>query len=214
MSTTDLPARGTTAGRRQSWPNARDDQRTSRPDSLRLSPTQAHPPWRTVRSLDGQATADQGRARDRLGQPTVPALVPARQPSAPHTPGLPVARLMAAGRISSVCYSLTKIDDRGRLADRSLIRALQWEPGHPIEVTVVPEAVVLVVSRGDGRRAINGQGHLRLPASVRHSCGLEPGDRVLLAGYRDRQIVVAYTMAALDAMILGWHSSTQGDVRR
>lgn len=73
---------------------------------------------------------------------------------------------------------------------------------------------MLVASDAQGGHAVNGQGHLRLPASVRRSCGLEAGDRVLLAADRDRATVVAYTMAAPDAMILAWHSSAQVEARR
>ncbi|MCP3803471.1 AbrB/MazE/SpoVT family DNA-binding domain-containing protein [Allokutzneria sp. A3M-2-11 16] len=37
------------------------------------------------------------------------------------------------------------------------------------------------------------QGHLRLPASVRHCCGLVPGDRVLLVADPDQNVLVVCT---------------------
>jgi hypothetical protein len=98
---------------------------------------------------------------------------------------------MTAERSSSVCYSLTKIDDRGRVADRSFIRVLLWGPGHPIDLTALQGPAVLVASSTEGQQLINRQGHLRLPASVRRLCGLEPGDRLLMAADRERQIVEA-----------------------
>jgi hypothetical protein len=188
--------------------------RPSRADSVRSSVTQDQRPWRTTHPAGGRTSPDQRRTRDRLEEPTVPTLVPAGRPSAMHGPGLPVARLTAARRSSSVCYALTKIDDRGRLADRSLIRVLRWEPGRLVQLTVVPEGAVLVASGAGGRHWINGQGHLRLPASVQRSCGLEPGDQVLLAAYCDREVVVAYTMAAVDAMVRIWHASHAAEANR
>jgi len=214
MDSTDLQTAPPTVGRRPSWPNAADHQRTSCYEALPIPSMPTHPPRPTTVPLRGQATPYQLQTRDRLAEPMVPALVPARRPAATPGPGLPVGRLISAGPRTSVCYSLTKIDDRGRLADRSLLRVLRWQPGQPVELTVLPAGVVLVASGAPGGHAVNGQGHLRLPAAVRRSCGLEAGDRVLLAADRDRQTVVAYTMAALDAMIVAWHSSAKVEACR
>jgi len=214
MDSTDLQTGPTTVGRRASWPNAGDDQRTTCHEPLPFSSMPTSPPRPTTVLLGGQTIPYQRQTGDRRGEPMVPALVPARRPAATPGPGLPVGRLIAAGRSTSAWYALTTIDDRGRLADRSLLRVLRWEPGQPVELTVLPAGVVLVASGAPGGHAVNGQGHLRLPAAVRRSCGLEAGDRVLLAADRDRQTVVAYTMAALDAMIVAWHSSAKVEACR
>ena len=44
--------------------------------------------------------------------------------------------------------------------------------------------------RGDYQ--VTGQGHLRLPAPLRHRCGLLAGDRVLLAADPDRSRLAVY----------------------
>ncbi len=62
--------------------------------------------------------------------------------------------------------------------------------------------VVMVSSRANGTEAIARQGHVRLPARVRHACRLGCGDRLLMAAYPDRDLLLIYTMAALDMMVL------------
>jgi hypothetical protein len=158
-NTTELASRRSTADQGP-VPIGYDDQRTGRCESLH-------------------------RVRDQLDDDrTVPGLVPDRRPFLGRGPGLPVPRLSAPRPDTVACYALTKIDDRGRLADRSLIRALGWGPGHRVQLAVA-EGAVLAVSSAEGRDAINGQGHLRLPAAVRRSCDLEPGDQVM-AGTSER----------------------------
>jgi hypothetical protein len=57
---------------------------------------------------------------------------------------------------------------------------------------------------------ITRQGHLRLSVSVRHACRLKAGDRLLLAASRKHNHLVAYTMAALDSMVLAYDAATPG----
>jgi hypothetical protein len=78
------------------------------------------------------------------------------------------------------------------------VHALQWQPGQPVTVTLVQSAVVVRPSP-TGRHRITGQGHLRLPAAIRHRTRLAAGDRLLIAACPDRNIVIAYPMAVLDA---------------
>ncbi|WP_432049907.1 AbrB/MazE/SpoVT family DNA-binding domain-containing protein [Verrucosispora sp. NA02020] len=58
-----------------------------------------------------------------------------------------------------------------------------------------------MTSRRGGRWKISRQGHLFLPSSVRRSCGIGPGDRLLILAYPDRSLLVAYTMGALELMV-------------
>lgn len=129
-------------------------------------------------------------------------------PRTPHS-GLPVARLKRPERGNSTYYTVTAIDVWGRLADRSPLLALDWQPGLSIAMSVTQGAVV-VVSRRDGRHTITRQGHLRLPASVRHVCRLKAGDRLLLAACPDRDLLIAYSMSALNAMVFSYHAASSG----
>ena len=125
--------------------------------------------------------------------------------------GLPLPRLSGPMRETSAYYTITTVDGRGRLADGSPLRLLQWGPGLRLKLMVALGAVV-VAAHPDGREAVTRQGHLRLPADLRHSMRLKPGDRLLVVAHPYQGLVVAYTMPALDAMVLGYHSSMAGEV--
>jgi hypothetical protein len=94
-------------------------------------------------------------------------------------------------------YGLAAVDDRGRVADRVVLRSLGWAAG--LRLGIHETAGVLAVTADpDGGYRITNQGNLRLPAALRHRCGLAPGDRVLLAADADRSRLVIYPPAALD----------------
>jgi hypothetical protein len=101
----------------------------------------------------------------------------------------------------SLYYTVTPIDARGRLADRSPIRALRWQPGHPITITVTQRAIVVTAQDG-GAESITRQGHLRLPARVRHTCCLNVGDRLLVATAPSPGVLVVYTMELLESILM------------
>jgi hypothetical protein len=73
--------------------------------------------------------------------------------------GLPLAPLPPPMPSPSLYCVLTPIDDRGRLADRSPIRALGWPPGQPITISVVQQTVV-VISGSHGAQSLTRHGHL------------------------------------------------------
>jgi hypothetical protein len=149
--------------------------------------------------------------------PVVPHAVPPGRPGghpaapASSRPALPVVRL-ASPRARSTVYGLAAIDDRGRVAEAMVIRALGWAAGTRLDVR---ETGGLVLVRADrhGVFSVTGRGHLRLPATVRHWCGLVPGDRVLLAADPADGLLVVHPLAALDAMITQLHASVLGGDR-
>ena len=53
---------------------------------------------------------------------------------------------------------------------------------------------------------LTGQGYLRLPGTVRHWCGLVPGDRVLVAADPDQGLLVVHLPAALDTTVGQFHA--------
>jgi hypothetical protein len=118
--------------------------------------------------------------------------------------GLTLAPLLLPMPAPSLYCVLTPIDDRGRLADRSPIRAVGWPPGQPIMISVVQETVV-VVSQSNGAESITRQGHLRLPARVRHICRLTSGDHLLIAAGPGSGVLVGYTMPLLESILLKHH---------
>jgi hypothetical protein len=148
---------------------------------------------------------------DPFGSQLASALGPEEPPQAP-TDGLPLAPLLPRALRSTAYYVITTIDARGRIADRSPLRVLQWPPAHPLTVSLATN--VAIIARPGGRTAVTRQGHLRLPAAVRHACRLKAGDRLLVATVPDLGMLVAYTMRALDEMVLAYHTRLHGENRR
>lgn len=127
--------------------------------------------------------------------------------------GLPVPRLVAPGSRDSTYYTVTAIDVWGRLAGRSPLQRLHWQPGLPLAMSIT-QRVALVIPHRDGRHAVTREGRLRLPASVRRVCCLNAGDRLLLAACPARNFLVAYPMFIVDAMLLAYHAPFGGRTSR
>jgi hypothetical protein len=103
-------------------------------------------------------------------------------------------------RTTALVYGLSALDDRGRLADRTIMQTLGWFAGLHLTITET-RGLLVIRSQEHGEFHVTGQGHLRVPAPLRHRCGLEPGDRVLLAADPRQGQLVIYSPAALDALI-------------
>jgi hypothetical protein len=111
-------------------------------------------------------------------------------------PGLSPASAEADPRRGKV-YGLSAVDDRGRLADRVVWRALGWTPGTRLQIRVAGGLVVVEADAG-GAFAVTRQGHVRIPATIRHWCGLAAGNRLLLAADPAVGRLVVYPPDALD----------------
>jgi hypothetical protein len=80
---------------------------------------------------------------------------------------------------AEVFFVSTKIDNRGRLADRSAVLKMGWRPGTPVSFSI-SDGAMAIASSGHGQYAITRQGHLRLPAEVRHRSRVMAGDGLLV----------------------------------
>ncbi|GIJ29487.1 hypothetical protein Vqi01_46490 [Micromonospora qiuiae] len=118
--------------------------------------------------------------------------------------GLPMPTLDRKWASGTMHFSVAAIDADGRLAARSAVVALQWQPRLAVAVSAVHDALVVMPQSGSPH-TLDRQGYLRLPASVRHVARLKAGDRLLLAACRSRSFLLAYPPAALDAMVLAYH---------
>jgi hypothetical protein len=92
------------------------------------------------------------------------------------------------------------MDRRGRLADRSPIRAVGWPPGQPITISASQDPYLVIVRPG-GPDKITRDGHLRLPARIRHTCKLSAGDRLLVTVTTTPPMVAVYLMATVETII-------------
>jgi hypothetical protein len=112
---------------------------------------------------------------------------------------LPLAAL-GSRPTPSVVYRIAALDRCGHLAERSVKRALGWTPEQRLDIQETA-GLLVIHADPDGAFRTTGQGHLRLPARVRRWCGLEVGDRVLLAADPTRDELLVCPPTVLDSMI-------------
>ena len=130
-----------------------------------------------------------------------PSSVPAarrRARSAANRP-LPLARPVRSVP-QDVVYALARIDASGRICERAVITALGWAGGD--RLTLTAEAGVVTARRDPGGMVtVPERAYLVIPAALRRRCGLEPGDRVLLAGAPADETLTAYSLAVVHEAI-------------
>jgi hypothetical protein len=150
----------------------------------------------------------------------VPALRPAPPAGADVRVGARTARVrplpvpVLSGRPSpGTRYGLAVLDRYGRVADRALLRALGWEPGHTLELTLIGGSI-LTVPRPGGPVRVGHDGYLRLPIGLRRACDLAAGDRVLLVAEPSIHRLLLHPPAALDALLGDHHTALLQDVKR
>jgi hypothetical protein len=100
-------------------------------------------------------------------------------------PPLPFGPLPPVTTNATVCGAAT-MDCNGRIVEAAVIRALEWVPGTRLDMRV-HGGLVLITADPTGVFRIRQPFHLRLPAAVRHWCGLHAGDRVLLTADVNRK---------------------------
>jgi len=97
-------------------------------------------------------------------------------------------------------YGIGRIDASGRIADQSVITAMGWRGGD--RLTLTADAGVVTARRDPGGMVtIPRRGYIAIPAPLRLRCGLEPSDRVLLAGAPAGETLTAYSLAVVHEAI-------------
>lgn len=119
---------------------------------------------------------------------------------------------MPRPRTSSVVYGMAAVDCRGRVADRAALTALAWTPGTRLDIREA-RGLLLIRRDDDGVFSVTRQGHLRLPATLRHRCRLGPGDRLLLAADPEWDLLIVHPPAALDDLLAQRHTEVLGGDR-
>src|SRR5579862_1527717 len=187
-----------------------------------------HPPaWSSGASSAGTGGKSPARAQsDRFGRrpccphrgwccrpPRGEAAVTA-QPLAPVIPssGVPLGRQRARAAASrplarpvrsvpeNVAYGIARIDASGRICERAIVTALGWAGGD--RLTLTAQAGVVTARRHPGGMVtLPASAYITIPAALRHRCGLEPGDQVLLAALPAEDILAAYCLAVVDQAI-------------
>ena len=194
---TARPSRRHTRCDGQKWPTTCANESCDGCDGFR--PTPSHPAETALAERYRSPAAQPVTRHTRAGEPN-------RSTGLMDGVGLPLAPLSAPMPPPSLYFTVTPVDARGRLADRSPIRALGWQPGQPITIAVGRQAIVITAQTG-GAESITRQGHLRLPAHIRHACHLTVGDRLLVAAGPTPGVLVAYTMPLLESILLEHHTT-------
>ena len=111
-----------------------------------------------------------------------------------------------------VVYGFGRIDESGRVADRTMTSALGWQPGDRLTLTA---AAGVVIARRDpaGMVTTPAKLYLVIPAALRHRYGLRPGDGVLLAVFPGQDALAAYSFAVVDQALRA-HTPLPGEGRR
>ena len=89
------------------------------------------------------------------------------------------------------------MDESGRVGDRTVIGTLGWKLGDQLTLT---GAEGVIVARRDpaGLVVMPAKPHVVIPAVLRRRCGLQAGDRVLLAVFPGEDALAAYSFAVVD----------------
>lgn len=157
-------------------------------------------------SCDGCDGAVPSPSHPSQTTPREPFGSPATRPVTPvESTGLPLAPLPTPVPPPSLHYTVTPIDARGRLADRSPVRTLGWQPGQPITITAARRAILVTAVIG-GAESITRQGHLRLPAHLRHAFHLSTGERLLVAAAPTPAVLIVHTLALLESIFFADHA--------
>ena len=136
--------------------------------------------------------------------PVIPSpAVPSARQRASSAAGrsLPLARPAPVPSLpENTVYGIGRIDASGRIADQSVITAMGWRGGD--RLTLTADAGVVTARRDlGGMVTIPRRGYIAIPAALRRRCGLEPGDRVLLAAAPADETLTAYSLAVVHEAI-------------
>ncbi|MFI7074501.1 AbrB/MazE/SpoVT family DNA-binding domain-containing protein [Micromonospora sediminicola] len=106
-------------------------------------------------------------------------------------------------------YGLVTMTAQGRIADRAAMKVLRWGPGLRLSIREC-HGLIVVSADQQGVFKVAEQGHVRLPAVVRHWCGLAAGDRVFIVAEPASRRLVVYPPAKLDEIVAQTHESAFG----
>ncbi|WP_405132910.1 hypothetical protein [Nocardia sp. NBC_01388] len=113
-----------------------------------------------------------------------------------------------------VIFGSVLVNYAGRIAERSVLSALGWEAGTPIDIEPALPDVLLVTSSPDSAYAIARNGQLPIPAPIRRAARLRIGHRVLLAAHPDQHRLIIVCQNAFDILIADIRTRIDGGDQR
>ncbi|MGV9295779.1 hypothetical protein [Amycolatopsis sp. NPDC003676] len=99
-----------------------------------------------------------------------------------------------------MAYALGHIDRSGRISARTLLTNLGWSVGDHLDITALPDTLVLTRTP-HGTHPVRSNQFVLLPHSARQAIGIRPGDTMLLAAAPAYDLLLAHAQSALAVMV-------------
>ena len=128
---------------------------------------------------------------------------PAPMPSlpAPSPSHVPVPETLLLGT--------ARLDRSGRVHERTLFRALGWEPGHKLTIDTIYDTIVIRSVSGGGHR-IDVRNALALPAAARRICGIRIGPPVVRVAAVPEQTVLIHPVTSVTRLLAAHYRTLIG----
>ena len=111
-----------------------------------------------------------------------------------------------------VVFGMSRLTNRGRLANQSITSSLNWTPGQRVAFTI-SGGLIVVAADPTGPRALDKRGQLFVPVTVLRSCGLHGDELVLLAAFPLRQRLILHPPGVLGQLTAAAHTAALGGDR-
>ncbi|WP_346133261.1 hypothetical protein [Lentzea roselyniae] len=95
-------------------------------------------------------------------------------------------------------YAVVLLDSDGRLTDQRLFSQLGWTPGTRVDIGVSDGHEIVVRRDDQGDWTLTARNMVLIPAPLRHWCGYDAGDAVLVVAVPSMSAVVLHDLEALD----------------
>jgi hypothetical protein len=153
--------------------------------------------------------AHEAPRRERLLAAVIPVPLQRPIPRAPQPlPELPAPRLPAI-EPESLVLGMARLDDSGRVHDRTTLTTLDWHPGQRVDITSVQDTIV-VRGVSTGLHIIGARGDLTLPLAARALSGIPANSRVVLAAVPSENLLLVHPPVTV-AHLLSTHYATMDD---
>ncbi|MFJ8961529.1 hypothetical protein ACIRG5_19280 [Lentzea sp. NPDC102401] len=129
------------------------------------------------------------------GPPGAPRTLDLRRTEAPALGDMPARQRKNRQRRR---YAVALLDSAGRLTDQQLFSQLGWSPGTRVRIGRGDGYQIVVRSDEHGDSSLTSRNMVLVPASLRHWCGYDAGDPVLVVAVPTMSAVVLHPIETLD----------------
>ena len=126
----------------------------------------------------------------------------------PAPPPLPMIELPTLFRDNSLLFSLVRLDSSNRINDQRIVDALGWQCGDRLDAAVVSGLIVIRAAASGSLRMPNKR-RITVPIAACLAASGNPGEQVLIAAAPAHAVLIVYTMAALNRIIIAYHDKPQ-----